>query len=77
MRTFILDFGGSWDDYLPLAQFAYIQMASYKALYGRRCRSPIGLSKVGEANVLGQDLVQEAMHKVQYIWQRLLTAQRR
>ncbi|WMV13824.1 hypothetical protein MTR67_007209 [Solanum verrucosum] len=84
LRACILDFGGSWDAYLPLAEFAYnnsfqsnIQMAPYKALYGRRCCSPIGWFEVGEANVLGLDLVQEAMDKVQLIRQRLLTAQRR
>ncbi|WMV54711.1 hypothetical protein MTR67_048096 [Solanum verrucosum] len=48
LKAYILDFGGSWDAYLPLAEFAYnnsfqsnIQMAPYEALYGRRCRSPI------------------------------------
>ncbi|XP_070011901.1 uncharacterized protein [Nicotiana sylvestris] len=48
LRACILEFGGSWDTYLPLAEFAYnnsfqssIQMAPYEALYGRRCRSPI------------------------------------
>ncbi|XP_070019890.1 uncharacterized protein [Nicotiana sylvestris] len=48
LRDCILEFGGSWDAYLPLAEFAYnnsfqpsIQRALYKALYGRRYRSPI------------------------------------
>ncbi|WMV08531.1 hypothetical protein MTR67_001916 [Solanum verrucosum] len=84
LRACILDFGGSWDAYLPLAEFAYnnsfqssIQMAPYEALYGRRCRSPIGWFEVGEANVLGPDLVQEAVDEVQLIRQRLLTAQSR
>ncbi|XP_075074718.1 uncharacterized protein LOC142162283 [Nicotiana tabacum] len=54
-----------------------IQMASYKALYSRRCRSPIGWFEAGETNLLGPDLVQEAMDKVQLIRQRLLTTQSR
>ncbi|XP_070010160.1 uncharacterized protein [Nicotiana sylvestris] len=40
---------GGWDDHLPLIEFAFnnslhasIQMAPFEALYGRRCRSPIG-----------------------------------
>ncbi|XP_075091995.1 uncharacterized protein LOC142172119 [Nicotiana tabacum] len=54
-----------------------IQMASYEALYGIRFRSPIGWFEAGETNILGPDLVQEAMDKVQLIRQRLLAAQSR
>ncbi|KAF3636432.1 G2/mitotic-specific cyclin-1 [Capsicum annuum] len=50
-------------------------MAPYEALYGRQCRSPIGWFEVGEAKVLGPDLVQKAMDNVQLIRQRLLRAQ--
>ncbi|XP_070022248.1 uncharacterized protein [Nicotiana sylvestris] len=84
LRACILEFGGSWDTYLPLVEFAYsnsfqssIQMAPYEALYGRRCCSPIGWFEAGETNLLGCDLVQEAIDKVQLISQRLLTAQSR
>ena len=42
LRACVIDFGGSWDQFLPLAEFAYnnsyqssIQMAPYEALYGR------------------------------------------
>ncbi|KAA3487040.1 DNA/RNA polymerases superfamily protein [Gossypium australe] len=47
LRGCVIDFRGSWEDYLPLAEFAYnnsyqssIQMAPYEALYGRRCPTP-------------------------------------
>ena len=43
LRACVIDFKGSWDNHLPLIEFAYnksyhssIQMAPYKALYGRR-----------------------------------------
>lgn len=79
----ILDFGDTWDTYLP-AEFAYnnnfqscIQMAPYEALYGRSCRSPIGQLEVGKAKVLGPYLVHEAIDKVQLINKKLLTAQSR
>ncbi|XP_070012125.1 uncharacterized protein [Nicotiana sylvestris] len=52
-------------------------MAPYEALYGRRCHSPIGWFEADETNLLGPDLVQEAMDKVQLIRQRFLTAQSR
>nr|XP_009757998.1 PREDICTED: uncharacterized protein LOC104210735 [Nicotiana sylvestris] len=49
-----------------------------KTTYGGvRCRSPIGWFEAGETNLLGPDLVQEAMDKVQLIRQGLLTAQSR
>ncbi|XP_020247802.1 uncharacterized protein LOC109825361 [Asparagus officinalis] len=48
LRCCVLEMKGSWEDYLPLAEFAYnnsyqasIQMAPYELLYGRKCRSPI------------------------------------
>ncbi|XP_070037798.1 uncharacterized protein [Nicotiana tomentosiformis] len=60
------DFRGSWDDHLSLIEFAYnnnshssIQMAPYEALYGRRCRSPIGWVDVGETTLVGPELVED------------------
>ena len=48
LRACIMDFGGSWGQYLTLVEFVYnnsyhssIQMALYEVLYGRKCRSPI------------------------------------
>ncbi|KAK4730141.1 hypothetical protein R3W88_023129 [Solanum pinnatisectum] len=38
-------------------------MAPYEALYGRRCISPIGWFEVGEAGLIGPDLVHQAMEK--------------
>ncbi|WMV24685.1 hypothetical protein MTR67_018070 [Solanum verrucosum] len=49
LRACVIDFKGNWDDHLPLIEFAYnnsyhssIAMAPFEALYGRRCRSPVG-----------------------------------
>nr|GEV94311.1 putative reverse transcriptase domain-containing protein [Tanacetum cinerariifolium] len=49
LRACIIDFGGSWDVHLPLAEFSYnnsyhssIRCAPFEALYGRKCRSPMG-----------------------------------
>ena len=69
---------------MPLIEFSYnnsyqasIQMAPFEALYGRRCRSPIGWFEIGEAKLLGPDLVQDSVEKVQLIKERLLAAQSR
>ncbi|KAD4384698.1 hypothetical protein E3N88_24866 [Mikania micrantha] len=52
LRACIIDFGGSWDDHLPLVEFSYnnsyhssIGMPPYEALYGRRCRTPLRVIK--------------------------------
>ena len=65
------DFGGSWDQYLPLAELAYnnsyqssIQMVPFEALYGRCCRSPIGWFEVIEPRLVGLDLIQVVVVKV-------------
>ncbi|XP_070007836.1 uncharacterized protein [Nicotiana sylvestris] len=52
-------------------------MAPFEALYGKRCRSTIGWFEVGEAELIGPDLVHQAMEKVKIIKQRLKTAQSR
>ncbi|XP_059285211.1 uncharacterized protein LOC132038575 [Lycium ferocissimum] len=54
-----------------------LQMAPFEALYGRRCRSPVGWFEPGEAQLLGPDLVQQALEKVALIRERLQTAQSR
>ncbi|XP_070057058.1 uncharacterized protein [Nicotiana tomentosiformis] len=46
---------------------ASTQMALSEALYGRRCRSPIGWFEAGEAEFIGTDLVHQAMEKVKII----------
>ena len=50
-------------------------MATYEALYGRKCRSPIGWFGRGETALFVPDLVHQAMGKVKVIQQRLQTAQ--
>ncbi|KAI3732915.1 hypothetical protein L1987_64127 [Smallanthus sonchifolius] len=54
LRACIIDFGGSWDSHLPLAEFSYnnsyhttIGMPPYEMLYGRRCRTPICWGEIG------------------------------
>jgi len=82
LRNCILDFRGSWARYLPLVEFSYnnsyqasIGMASYEALYGQKCRSPLYWDELGEQRILGPDIVQDTLDKVVLIWRRLLAAQ--
>ncbi|XP_070036850.1 uncharacterized protein [Nicotiana tomentosiformis] len=48
------------------------QMAPYKALYRRKCRSPIGWFEVGETKLVGLKLVQRVVVKIKLIRERLL-----
>ena len=59
LRACALDFSGSWDDHLPLVEFAYnnsyqstIGMPPYEALYGRKCRSPLCWDEVVSQQLL-------------------------
>ena len=74
----VLDFLGSWDRYISLMEFAYnnsylssICMTPYKALYGRKCRTPVCWTKLNEYKVIGPDIVKETKEKVRIIQQRL------
>ena len=84
LRAYVLDHKGSWEEHLPLVEFAYnnsyqasIQMAPYEALYGRSCRSPLCWTEVGESSITGPDLIRDTSEKVSLIRQRLLKAQSR
>ena len=46
---------------------SFISMAPYEALYGRRCRSPIGWFQVVEPSLLGPDLIYKTLEKVHII----------
>ncbi|GJV05696.1 putative reverse transcriptase domain-containing protein [Tanacetum coccineum] len=84
LRVCVLDFGGSWDVYLPLVEFSYnnsyhssVRCAPFKALYGRKCRLPILWAKVGEGKLIGPELVQETTEKISQIKDRLKAARDR
>ncbi|GKA08458.1 putative reverse transcriptase domain-containing protein [Tanacetum coccineum] len=71
LKACVIDFGGSWDVHLPLAEFSYnnsyhssIRCAPFEALYGRKCRSPVLWAEVGESSLIGPELVQETTNKV-------------
>ena len=55
LRACVIDFGGNWDDHLPLIEFSYnnsyhtsIDAAPFEALYGRKCRTPVCWAEIGE-----------------------------
>src|ERR1044072_3801328 len=84
LRACALDYGSSWDDNLPYAEFSYnnsyqasLHMAPFVLLYGRKCRTPLMWDEVGEHQFFGPDLIREAEKKVKLIHDRLKIAQSR
>ncbi|GKG54420.1 putative reverse transcriptase domain-containing protein, partial [Tanacetum coccineum] len=81
LRVCVLDFEGSWDVHLPLLEFSYnnsyhssVRCAPFEALYGRKCRSPIMWTEVGEGQLIRPELVQEITEKISQIKDRLKAA---
>ena len=81
LRDCIIDFKGSWDKHFPLVDVAYnnsyhspISMTPFEALYGKRCRYPIGFFDVGESSLLGPNMIYGTLEKVHIIRNRLKIA---
>nr|GFA46147.1 putative reverse transcriptase domain-containing protein [Tanacetum cinerariifolium] len=64
LRACAIDFGKGWVNHSPLVEFSYnnsyhatIKAAPFEALYSRKCRSPVCWTEVGEAQILGPELI--------------------
>ncbi|GJW81330.1 putative reverse transcriptase domain-containing protein [Tanacetum coccineum] len=84
LRACAIDFGKGWVNHLPLVEFSYnnsyhasIKAAPFEALYGRKCHSPVCWIEVGEAQILGPELIQETTEKIIQIKQRMQAARDR
>ncbi|GJR60576.1 putative reverse transcriptase domain-containing protein [Tanacetum coccineum] len=84
LRACVIDFGSDWDKHLPLAEFSYnnsyhasIKAAPFKALYRRKCRSPVCWSEVGDAQLTGPEMIRETTEMIVQIKNRLLATHSR
>ncbi|GKC77731.1 hypothetical protein Tco_1128505, partial [Tanacetum coccineum] len=84
LRACVINFGSGWDKHLPLAEFSYnnsyhasIKAAPFEALYGRKCRSPVCWSEVGDAQLTGPEMIRETTEMIVQIKNRLLAARSR
>ena len=82
LRACVLSSKGSWESWLPLAEFSYnnsyqesFKMAPFEALYGRKCRTPLNWVEPGERRYYGIDFMNDAEEKVQIIQQHMRAAQ--
>ena len=81
LTSCLLQFKGHWNEYLPLVEFTYnnsyhssIEMSPYEALYGKQCRTPLCWNETGERKLLGLEIVQTTVDKVNVIRARLKAA---
>ncbi|KAL4564653.1 hypothetical protein LXL04_028721 [Taraxacum kok-saghyz] len=94
LRACVIDFGSSWDTHLPLIEFSYnnsyhttIKAAPFEALYGRKCRSPVCWTEVGDTQLArsqvstntltGPEIIRETTEKIVQIRERMKTARDR
>ncbi|GJR45668.1 putative reverse transcriptase domain-containing protein [Tanacetum coccineum] len=84
LRAYALDFRKGWDKHLPLVEFSYnnsyhtsINAAPFKALYGRKCRSPICWAEVGDNQFTGPKIIHKITKKIIQIKSRIQAARDR
>ena len=84
MRACVMEYQGSWEDYLDLIEFSYnnsyhasIGMAPFEALYGRKCRSLVCWNDISETMVLGPEMIEDMVKQVKLIQEKIKAAQDR
>nr|GEZ63681.1 putative reverse transcriptase domain, ribonuclease H-like domain, aspartic peptidase domain protein [Tanacetum cinerariifolium] len=71
LRAHVIDFRNGWERNLPLIEFLYnnsyyasIKAAPFKALYGRKCRSPVCWAKNRDTQLTGLELIHDTTEKI-------------
>jgi hypothetical protein len=84
LRACAIQYGTSWDKCLPFAEFLYnnsyqasLKKSPFEALYGWKCKTPLYWDQIGERQVFGPDIVEEAEQLVQQVRENLRVAQTR
>jgi hypothetical protein len=84
LRACALTYGTDWESSLPFAEFSYnnsfqasLQMAPFEALYGRKCRTLLAWSEVGEWTLFGPTIIEEVEEKIERVRENLRIAQSR
>nr|GEV26043.1 putative reverse transcriptase domain-containing protein [Tanacetum cinerariifolium] len=84
LHAYVIDFRKGWDRHIPLVEFYYnnsyhtsIKATPFKALYGRKCRSPICWAEVGDAHLTGPEIIHETTENIIQIKSRIQAARDR
>jgi hypothetical protein len=82
LRACVLTYGKNWEDNLAFAEFSYnngyhtcLKKAPFEVLYGRKCRTPLMWSEVGDRVIESQDFIKAAEEKIAEIRENLRIAQ--
>jgi hypothetical protein len=78
LRACSLQYGRSWDKSQSYAEFSFnncyqesLNMALFKMLYGRRCRTLLFWNETREQKVFGPEILQEAEKQVRMVRENL------
>ncbi|GKD25212.1 putative reverse transcriptase domain-containing protein [Tanacetum coccineum] len=84
LRASVIDFGNGWEKHLLLIEFSYnnsyhasIKVASFEALYGWKCRSPVCWAEVEDAQLTGLEFIHKTTEKIVQIKSRIQAARDR
>jgi hypothetical protein len=62
-----IQYGTSWDKCLQFAEFSYnnsyqasLKKSPFEALYGRKCKTPLYWDQIGERQVFGPGIIEDA-----------------
>jgi hypothetical protein len=84
LKACVLTYGKDWEKSLSYAEFSYnnsyqasLGMSPFEALYGRKCRTPLMRSEVGERTLLKPFLIKEVEDCVAEVREKLKEAQSR
>jgi hypothetical protein len=78
LRACVLTYGSDWEKSLSYVEFSYnnsyqasLKMAPFEALYGRKCRTPLMWSEVGERTFFSPATIVEADENVSKVRENL------
>jgi transposase InsO family protein len=84
LRAYVLKYGSDWEKSLSHAEFSYnnsyqasLKMSPFETLYGRKCRTPLMWSEVGERSFFGPAKIKDAEEGVAQVRENLRIAQSR
>ena len=79
-----MTYGKDWEKSLSFVEFSYnnsyqasLKMATFEALYGRKCQTPLMWSKVKERSLFGPNMIKEAKEQVAKVQENLKATQSR
>ena len=74
LRACAIQYGTSWDKCLSYAEFSYnnsyqasLKKSPFEALYGRKCRTPLYWDQIGEKQLFGPEIIDDAEQMVQAV----------